>query len=221
MRLFLLAALLSGSVAVSAQPLGGWAMYFNQTRFTGSPFSIHAEAQFRYHEVSGDLDQILLRAGPQYTIPGTRTTLTQGIGYIHSESPGEPDNGFDEVRLYQEALIGQRAGPVRLNHRLRFEERFVEDQDVQTRFRYALQAAVPITGNGAARGSVYAAAYVEPFLRGPGRGERPVYDRTRVYGALGLRAADNLGVQAGALAQVFDGNTDWQLQLSLHHALRF
>lgn len=221
MRFLLLAALLSGSAAVSAQPLGGWAMYFNQTRFDGSPFSLHAEAQFRYHEVTGDLDQILLRAGPQYTVPGTRATLTQGIGYIRSESPGEPDNGFNETRLYQEALIGQRAGPVRLNHRLRLEERLVEDQDFQTRFRYALFATVPLSGNGTRQGSVYAASYVEPFLRGPGRDDRPVYDRTRVYGALGVRAADNLGVQAGALAQVFDGNTDWQLQLSLHHALSF
>lgn len=221
MRLFLLAALLSCSAAVSAQPLGGWAMYFGQARFAGSPVSIHAEAQFRYHGVGGDLDQILLRAGPQYTVPGTRTTLTQGIGYIRSEAAGEPDNGFDEVRLYQEALVGQRAGPVRLNHRLRFEERFVEGQDVQTRFRYALFATVPVSGNAVQRGSVYAATYVEPFLRGPGRGDRPVYDRTRVYGALGVRAADNLGVQAGALAQVFDGSTDWQLQLSLHHTVTF
>lgn len=196
-------------------------MYFGQARFAGSPLSIHAEAQFRYHEVVGDLDQILLRAGPQYTVPGTRTTLTQGIGYIRSEAPGEADNGFDEFRLYQEALVGQRAGPVRLTHRLRFEERFVEDQDFQTRFRYALFATLPLAGNGTERGAVYAATYVEPFLRGPVRGDRPVYDRTRVYGALGVRAADNLGVQAGALAQVFDGNTDWQLQLSLHHALTF
>ena len=195
MRYLFLAALLSGSAA--AQPLGGWAMYFGQARFTGSPVSIHAEAQFRYHELTGDLDQILLRAGPQYTIPGTRTTLTQGIAYVRSEARGEPDNGFDEVRLYQEALIGQRAGPVRLHHRLRVEERFVESRDFSTRVRYALQAAVPITGNGLQRGSVYGAAYVEPFLNGPVRGGRSVYDRTRVYGALGVRAADNLGVQAG------------------------
>ncbi len=218
-HLLLVAALLSGSAA--AQPLGGWTMYVGQARFTGSPVSVHAEAQLRTHELTGDLDQVLLRTGAQYTIPGTRTTLTQGIGYIHAEARGEPDNSVDEVRLYQEALVGQRVGPARLNHRVRFEERFVEDQDVQTRVRYALFATVPITGNAVQRGSVYGATYVEPFLRVTGRSGRPVYDQTRVYGALGVRAADNLGVQAGALAQVFDGRTDWQLQLSLHHALTF
>lgn len=215
----MLAALLSGSAA--AQPLGGWAMYVGQARFAGSPFSVHAEAQLRYHELDGDLDQVLLRAGPQVTLPSTRTTLTPGIAYVYSEAPGEPDAGFGEVRLYQEALVAQRAGPLRLSHRVRLEERFIEDQEVQTRLRYALFATLPVTGDAARRGSVYVQGYAEPFLRGPGRGDRPVYDRTRLYGALGVRATDGLGVQAGALAQVFDGSTDWQLQLSLHQTLTF
>ena len=222
MRFVLFVALLAGSAA-SAQPLGGWAMYFGQVRFAGSPFSVHAEAQLRGHEVASDLDQVLLRTGAQVAVPGTRVTLTQGIAYVRSEPPGEPADaaGTDEVRPYQEALIGQRLGPARLNHRFRLEERFVEGQAFQTRVRYALFANVPITGDAARRGSVYVATYAEPFLRGPGRGDRPVYDRTRLYGALGVRAADNLGVQVGALAQVFDGSTDWQLQLSLHHAVTF
>lgn len=217
---FLLVPVLAASSA-SAQPLGGWGAYFGQARFAGSPVSVHAEAQLRGHEAVGDLDQVLLRTGAQVTVPNTRLTLTQGYAYVRSEAAGEPDDGFDEHRLYQEALVGQRAGPARLSHRVRVEERFIDGQPAQTRLRYALLANVPVTGDTVRRGSVYAAAYAEPFLRGPGRGDRPVYDRTRLYGGLGLRVSDAAGIQAGALAQVFDGSTDWQLQLSLHQAVTF
>lgn len=216
--LVLAAALVAGSAV--AQPVGGWAAYFGQARFAGSPLSVHAEIQVRTHEVASDLDQRLLRAGLQVTPPGTRLTLTQGIAHIRAEARGEPDTPVGEVRLYQEALAPQRAGPLRLTHRARLEERWVEGQPFQTRARYALFATLPVTGDAVRRGSVYVNTSAEVFLRGPGR-TQPVYDRTRLYAGVGVRATDRLGVQAGYLAQVVDGPTDHQLQLSLHHVVAF
>ncbi len=221
MRLAILAGLALAGTSVAAQPLGGWAAVFGQARLGETPFSVHAEVQLRGHRLASDLDQLLLRGGAQFTVPGTRTTLTQGYAFVRSEAAGTLDAPVSEHRLYQEALVGQRAGPVRLSHRVRLEERFVGGAAVQTRLRYALFATVPVTGDAVRRGSVYATGYAEPFVRGPGRGDRPVYDRTRLYGAVGVRATDRLGVQAGVLAQAFDGSTDWQLQLSLHPVVRF
>jgi hypothetical protein len=219
LRLVGLAALLAAGPA-AAQPVGGWLAAFSQVRLDGSPLSLHAEAQLRHHEVAGDLDQLLLRTGLQVTPRGTRLTLTQGVGYVRAEARGEPDDAFGEVRLYQEALAPQRAGPVRLTHRARLEERWIEGQPFQTRARYALIATVPVTGDAVRRGSVYVNAFGEVFLRGPGR-TQPVYDRTRLYAGVGVRATDRLGIQAGYLAQVVDGSTDHQLQLSLHHVVTF
>ncbi len=218
--------LLSGLILLAVLPtsaqtsgLGGWAVYSGQVRVAGTPFSVQTGAQVRTHGLVSDLDQWLVQVGPQVSLPDRAATFTAGYMFLRSESAGTPDEPYDEHRPYQEALVPQRAGSVTLSHRLRLEERFVAGRSVQTRARYALSASVPLTGDGSRRGSVYAAAYAEPFLRGPGRGDRPVYDRTRLYGGVGYRLRANLGVQAGYLAQVFDGSVDHQLQLSLHHVV--
>ena len=62
--------------------------------------------------------------------------------------------------------------------------------------------------------------WAEVFLRGPGRGDRDVYDRTRVFGGLGVRATDDIGVQAGVMAQVYDDETDWQLEVKIQQRIQ-
>lgn len=219
LRLLGLAAVLAAGPA-AAQPVGGWMAYLGQARLGASPLGLHAEAQIRQHEVAGDLDQLLLRTGFQVTPRGTRLTLTQGVAYVRAEARGTPDDAVGEVRLYQEVLAPQRVGPLRIAHRGRLEERWVESQPFQTRARYALLATLPVTGDAVRRGSLYVSASGEVFLRGPGR-TQPVYDRTRLYAGVGVGAIDRLGIQAGYLAQVVDGPADHQVQLSLHHVVTF
>jgi hypothetical protein len=222
MRSILFALLLAGSEA-HAQTAGGlglWAQYSGTFRTAELPVGLIAEAQLRGHGFGSDLDQVVGRVGVQALLPG-RVTLTQGYGYVYGEPAGEAAGSTVEHRLFQDVGGSRSVGAVKLSPRVRLEERWVEDQPFQTRLRLSLGAAVPLTGDAVRRGSVYTAGSAELFLRGPGRGDRPVYDRTRLYGGLGVRAAGNLGVQAGLLAQVYDGSTDLQVQLSLHHAVTF
>ena len=67
--------------------------------------------------------------------------------------------------------------------------------------------------------AVSVVAFAEPFLRGPGRGGQPVYDRTRLFGGVSVRLSSVLDVRAGALVQQYPDATDVQGQLSLHHAV--
>lgn len=205
--------------AIEEAPLGAWTMYFGTATFGESPFGAHAELQVRNHDLTGDLQQLLLRTSGRYTLPDQSATLALGYGYVLSESEGEPDDPFNEHRIYQEAALPQRVSVVRLTHRFRYEQRFVEDADFQTRYRYAVFATVPLNQSDLRRGTLYAATYAEIFLRGAGRGDRPVFDRSRLYGALGYKLTDGLGIQAGYMEQGFASGTDHQLQLSLHHTL--
>lgn len=218
-RVLCLAALVAASPVLAQADeavVGAWYMAFSTATFGDGPFGAHAEVQLRNHDLGGDLQQLLLRTSGRYTLSDDSATLALGYGFIRSEAEGEPDLPVDEHRIYQEVLLRQRVAVVRVSHRFRYEQRFVEDQDTQTRYRYALFATVPLTG-GLKRGDVYLAGYSEVFLRGAGRDGRPVFDRNRVYGALGYTLADGLGLQVGYMDQVFADDTDGQIQVSLHH----
>ena len=205
---------LAGPAAAQAPDptLGAWATYVVHARRAGLPVGVHAEVQLRGHRLAGDFDQLVLRTGAQWAA-GRAVTLTQGYAFVRSEAAGVPDDPIDEHRLYQEAVVRHPAGPLRLSHRVRLEERWVGGEPVQTRGRYALSATVPLAGR------LFAAGSAEAFLRGPGRAGRPVYDRTRLFGGVGVRVGGPLTVQAGYLAQVFSGDVDHQLHLSLHQTL--
>lgn len=213
MRTLLALLLLAGSAARAQSTVGSWFGYAVEARLAEAPVALVGEVQYRTHAFLSDFDQVSLRGGVQSPVLGRGTAL--GAFYQFTRLATGGDSLTTEHRLQQELRVPQRLGSVRLSYRLRAEERWVGAAAVQTRGRAAVSVTVPLTGDGQRRGSVFAATSAELFLRGPGRGERPVYDRTRLFGGAGVRLTDDVGLQGGVLAQVFDDETDWQVQVSV------
>ena len=109
-----------------------------------------------------------------------------------------------------------------LRHRFRYEQRWVDDQDFRTRFRYALFVDVPLNGEDLNKGAVYLALYNEIFINGDrdiGDGRRVnTFDRNRAYAALGYSLSDTLRLQGGYMYQDTDTIEKGQIQLSLHQS---
>lgn len=196
---------------------GGWYMYFGNAAWANSAWSLHLEGQYRNHNLAGDLEQLLLRSGAQYNLKDRSATFTAGYGYIATQPPGDDNTTVAENRLYQEALLRQTIGRVRLLHRFRYEQRFIENQAFRTRYRYALFLNIPLNSSGMAAKTWYIGLYNEVFVNGKKRANLPVFDRDRIYGALGYMLFDNLGLQAGYMRQVYERSSKGQIQLSLHH----
>ena len=225
MRRFLLAAV-GLPAALSAQPadeapFGVWYVYNGTATFGPGPFGAHAEVQHRNHALTGDLQQLLLRTSGRYTLADRSATFAVGYGFVRTEAEGRPDRPFDEHRTYGEALLRGRVGRAGVDHRFRYEQRFVEGADVQTRYRYALVLAVPLGRPGAGGRGPFLAGSNEVFLRGAGRGDGPVFDRVRLYGGVGYRLGGRLAVQAGYLRQAFADGADDQVQLAVQHTFAF
>lgn len=208
---------------VDEDQLGAWYMYFWGKRLDDSRWGFQGDVQYRNWDLGGDLEQLLLRGGVTYTPENTNILLTLGYANISS---GEFDGSgitARENRIYQEALIPQKLGErVYLRHRFRFEQRWVENQDFRTRFRYALFMDVPLNRTDLSAGAWYLAFYNEVFLNGQediGNGrEVDIFDRDRLYGALGYSITDSLRVQGGYMYQWTPTVDKGQLQLSLHQA---
>lgn len=221
--LLILSPLTSFAQDFDEDQLGAWYMYFFNKKFENSKFGIQGDYQFRFWNAGSDLEQILLRTGITYRPENANVLLTLGYGNITTGQFGDSDDTFNESRIYQEALLTQTIGTrLLVTHRLRYEQRWVHDQDFRTRYRYNLFVNVPFNNTSLTKGTVYFAFYNEIFLngqRGIGDGRTVEYfDRNRTYLGLGYGLSNKLRLQTGWMKQTTNNWSKGQAQLSLHHS---
>lgn len=198
-------------------------MYFWKAKVTEGGFGFQGDVQHRNFNLIGDLEQLLLRGGMTYTPPESKAMFTLGYAFISTGTFGDSKETRPESRIYQEALLPHSIGTrFFLTHRYRFEQRWVQGQDMRTRFRYNLFLSIPFNQDNLNQGAIYLALYNELFINGQraiGNGNTvELFDRNRAYGALGYSLTDNLRTQLGYMQQTTNSVSKGQLQLSLHHS---
>src|SRR5690606_3213141 len=141
--------------------VGNWLMYFGNKKIN-SKWNIHHEVQYRNYNAIGDLEQLLLRTGLGYTFNEGKNNVLLGYGYILSENyinTSDDKITVNEHRIFQQLISTQDIGAVKMSHRYRFEQRFIED-DFKMRFRYFLSLNIPFKKSS----PLYFSAYNEIFL---------------------------------------------------------
>jgi len=190
--------------------LGGWLIFIGNKKID-SEWNWHHEVQYRNYNAIGDLEQLLLRTGIGRKV-GERSNLLLGYGYIISENYINRDDKItiNEHRIFQQFITKQKIGKLGLQHRYRFEQRFVESNDIRLRFRYFLALTYPIISFENRDDEIYLSAYDEIFLHT----DNPVFDRNRLYGAVGYKISPNLKLELGYMNQYFERSGRDQVTLS-------
>ena len=215
-------SILDGFAQVEQSKTGAWYMYFFNKQFENSQFGIQGDLQYRNWNAIGDLEQLLIRTGVTYTPKDSGVLLTLGVANITTGVFGNSNETTNENRLYQEALIPQKVGNrVFLTHRFRYEQRFVENQDFRTRYRYNIFMNIPINKKSLEKNAIYLALYNELFINGETNiGDNrsvELFDRNRTYLGLGYVFKPGQRFQLGWMNQKTVSWGKGQLQLSFHH----
>ena len=191
--------------------LGNWIIYFGNKDFS-EKWNWHHEVQYRNYDAIGDLEQLLLRTGIGYNLTENNNNVLLGYGFIASENYiGDSDDkvSINEHRIYQQFITKQSIGKVKLSHRYRFEQRFVEN-DFRMRFRYFLSLNIPILKNEEDEfDKWYLSSYNEIFLNT----ESSIFDRNRLYGGLGFRLNKKIRFELGYMNQFFETSSRDQLNI--------
>ena len=150
--------------------------------------------------------------------------MTLGYGDVTTGTFGPDNSTSRESRMYQEALVPVKiGGRFYMNNRFRYEQRFVENQNFRTRYRYNLFLNVGLSSKEMKKKTLYLALYNEIFVNGQRTiGENKsveIFDRNRFYAAFGYYLKDNLKVQLGIMNQLTNNWKSNQLQFSLHHKI--
>lgn len=189
---------------------GNWLIYIGNKKLSPK-WDIHNEVQYRNYNVIGDLEQLLLRTGLGYTFNDTNNNLLLGYGYILSENyigGSDAKISINEHRIFQQFTARQHIGSVKINHRYRFEQRFVES-DFKLRFRYFLGLNIPLAKKDADKNNFYISLYNEIFLNT----KSAIFDRNRAYGGIGYRLNKNIRLEMGYMNQFFETSGRDQLNI--------
>ncbi len=196
--------------------LGAWYMYFGNNKIS-KKLNLHNEIQYRNFNAVGDLEQLMIRAGIGYDLTEDNNNVLAGYVFILSRpyENGEKTENI-EHRIFQQYITKQEFGRFNLQHRYRLEERIMED-DFRMRFRYYVNLSIPINNREMLPKTFYASVYNEIFLHL----DSPVFDRNRVYGALGYVINKNMRIEAGYMNQIQENKNRGQIQVGFYNNIPF
>lgn len=202
--------------------LGAWYMYFWNHDFKESRFGIQGDFQYRDHQILGDFQQFIARAGLSYA-PNANIRFVGGYSHFTSGTLGESRETSTENRIFEDINLNHSISQrFRVNHRFRFEQRWVVNQDFRSRYRYLIGLNVPLGGLDATS-KFYLSFFNEVFINGEreiGDGRRVQYfDRNWLAGSLGYVISEKLRVQLGIMRETTNSGGKNQLLVSLHQTL--
>lgn len=217
-RILSLIIFLSIGLLTYGQRTGNWLIYFGQVKFSDR-WSMYNEIQYRNYNAIGTLEQLLTRHAVGYALQPSNHYLSLGYGYMLGQPisvlAGKNPELTHEHRIFQQFHSLQQIGRVKLMHRYRFEQRFFQD-DFRLRFRYFVALQVPLNHADFQKNTVYLSFYDEIFLQP----ESTVFDRNRLYGALGFVFTPSLKLELGFMSQLYSSTYRNQAQVVLHHTIK-
>lgn len=215
---FALGIIMLGAPFLQAQKsdLGAWYMYYGNNKIS-KKLNLTNEFQYRSFDALDDMEQLMVRTGIGYDLTEDNNNVLLGYGFII----GKPyENGEKtentEHRIFQQYITKQKFGRFNIQHRHRLEERFL-DEGFRMRFRYYLGFNIPISNKEMKPKTIYASAYNEIFLHL----DSPVFDRNRVYGALGYVINKNMRIEAGYMNQIQENKNRGQVQIAFYNDIPF
>lgn len=198
---------------------GNWFIYFGNQAIN-KKWNWWNEVQHRNYNFAGDMQQVILRTGIGYNLSENNNNILLGYGFIDSKRYTFPtDNKKVETiehRLYQQFITKQVYKPFYVQHRYRLEERFIP-ANFQMRFRYFLSVNIPLNNKEMKKNTLYASAYNEVFLNTA----KPIFDRNRLYGAIGFMFNKNVKTEIGIMAQTLENSNRNQFQIIVFNNLPF
>ncbi len=203
--------IMSSSSYAQNSDLGNWLLYFGNKKINAK-WNWHHEIQYRNYNAIGDLEQLLLRTGIGYNLTENNNNLLLGYGFIHSQN--YVDNldekvNINEHRIFQQFITRHSISRVKVQHRYRFEQRWVEGADLRLRFRYFLSLNIPINNQDIIDNTWYGSIYNEIFIND----QQILFDRNRLYFGIGYRLNQTAKFEFGYMNQFLNRENRDQINL--------
>ena len=191
---FLTLGFVTEGLSQEGDKLGSWYVYNGFFKFSPK-FELFAESQVRTWEPINNIQTFFIRAFASYDL---NPSFQLGIGQEYHNSWTYSENAEDKVKTNEyrstlQAVLFQKVGRVTVQHRYRYEFRFLDESGKQ-RTRYRLQLGIPISNDTMDKGVWFATAGNEFLIN-----TMPDVDlaQYRLYGMFGYQFSHSTHVQFG------------------------
>ncbi len=205
-----------------------WLGYFNQIRFhkhweTWTDFHLRSKDRF-----TRDLSQGVARLGLTYIFKD-EVKLTGGYAFFnHFPADNHKNISQPEHRIWQQVQWRDQLDKAALNHRFRFEQRFRkkvlndsvlgDDYHFNWRFRYQLQAQIPIVVKWLPSNALALVLSDEIMLNAGKQININFFDQNRLFSGLNYKIDKSFQLQLGYMYIFQQNNTANNFRTS--HVLR-
>lgn len=192
---------------------GNWIMY-NGANKVSEKWSIHTEIQWRSHTIEPNIEQLLTRIGMNYHFD-KNNSLTAGYGYItnHPYDKEVTSHLSTEHRIWQQFITKNSLWRLFFEHRYRLEQRWISNSySIKHRARYRIMINIPLNKATIGPQTFFVTIYDEPFINIQ---RNRVFDRNRLYGALGYQFNSSTNLQIGVMNQALEGFNKYHFQMGL------
>jgi hypothetical protein len=195
---FVAILLLSSLSAISQRShFGSWNVI--TTRVTLSEkWGVYNELQLRSQSFYGDHFYHEVKGGVSYALNKNFVVLL-GIGDYQTYTDGgsfvKPITAH-ETRLWQQLTMNHYLERIKFEHRYRIEQRWF-NTGYRNRFRYRLNAAVPLNHKKMGPKTFYLASFNEIFLTN----KAPYFERNRFFAGAGYQMSKHFTIQPGYVYQ--------------------
>ncbi|MEP7233333.1 MAG: DUF2490 domain-containing protein [Ginsengibacter sp.] len=170
----------------------------NLTYHLNSRFALFTEAETRSQLITRDFFYHEIKAGAFYYFPNT-SSLFAGFGnYETYTSPGAFKRPViaNEYRLWEQLTIGTNIGKLKIEHRYRIEQRWINGK-YSNRFRYRISPLMPLNHKTILPKTIYLTVNDEVFFTD----QQPYFIRNRVYAGGGYQFSKVFTLQSGFIHQ--------------------
>ena len=191
--IFMMALFLSVNTIAQTSGLGTWNVL--TTKFTfNKKWSALAEVQARSQKFFDNFSYYEYKAGIGYNFPKSFSVLLAMGRY----ATFQPDGNFKtpnvtEFRTWQQFVLTNNIGRVKIEHRYRIEQRFLSTGEYRNRFRYRLNAIVPLNNKEVKSKTFYTSVFNEVMVNNEG----PYFEQNRIFLGLGYQFNNRVSVLAG------------------------
>ena len=195
--MFMLALLFCSIGKTQTPGLGTWNV-LNAELSISDKWKLFTELQLRSQKFYGHFSYHEIKGGVSYDVTDKASALI-GVGqYVTYDPTGNFKSPVSnsEFRMWEQFTLTNNLDRLKLEHRYRAEQRFTSS-GYRNRFRYRLNAIVPINKPKVEAKTFYVTAFDEIFLTD----KQPYFERNRFFTGSGYTFNDLFTIQGGWLRQ--------------------
>ena len=187
------------SVSGQTHKLGAWNIVNYKLNLTRQ-WGLFAETQLRSQLFYDNFSYYEIKGGASYNFKKNLSTAV-GLGRFITYTDG---SNFKmpyvnkESRIWEQLALNSHIDRVKLENRVRLEQRWTTNLGYRNRLKYRFNTVVPLNNKKIIPGTFYVSGWDEVYLTN----SDPHYEQNRIYGGVGYEISPKLTVQSGFLHQV-------------------